>query len=83
MKKLILTVAIYAASMTMFGQAKITYELELQSVLVHFVTTCEDVEFDVWCDLITREQAFDAVQLASRVLAKDINELNEYWKENK
>jgi hypothetical protein len=43
------------------------------------MTTCEDIEFDRWQDVITHEEASEAVQLASRVLARELYELNEYW----
>jgi hypothetical protein len=80
MKKLFFTVAIYAASMTMFGQAdKISYEIELHDVIVSFMTTCEEIEFDHWQEVISNEQAFDDIQIASRILARELHELNEYW----
>lgn len=80
MKKLFFTVAIYAASITMFGQANsVSYETELHDAIVSFMTTCEDIEFDRWQDVITHEEASEAVQLASRVLAHELYELNEYW----
>ena len=72
--------AIYAASITMFSQTnEISYETELHDIIVSFMTTCEDIEFDRWQDVITHEEASEAVQIASRVLARELYELNEYW----
>ena len=66
--------------MTMFSQTnEISYETELHDIIVSFMTTCEDIEFDRWQDVITHEEASEAVQIASRVLARELYELNEYW----
>jgi|TARA_B110000914_G_scaffold199468_1_gene190544 hypothetical protein len=82
MKKLILTVAIFAASVTMFGQVEkaISYESELHFIMVDFVCTCEDVEFDKWNDLISHDRAVWLICVASEKLEDNIARLNKKYK---